>query len=82
MGHFSVEIPTSPGSVLSGNQQARRYRGTGATQRYAALYDRASSEVPYASECKAAANTPWTERMRPHFRDHLRFECRRYTRAD
>ena len=30
---------------------------------------------------RCVANTPWTERMRPHFRDHLRFECRRYARA-
>ena len=67
---------------VKGTLSARRYRGTGATQRYAALYHLASSEVPYSSEWKAAANTPWTERMRPHFRDHLRFECRRYTRAD
>jgi hypothetical protein len=66
---------------VKGTLSARRYRGTGATQRYAALYHLASSEVPYSTEWKAAANTPWTERMRPHFRDHLRFECRRYTRA-
>jgi hypothetical protein len=66
---------------VKGTLSARRYRGTGATQRYAALYHLASSEVPYSSEWKAAANTPWTERMRPHFRDPLRFECRRYTRA-
>jgi hypothetical protein len=66
---------------VKGTLSARRYRGTGATQRYVALYHVASSEVPYSTEWKAAANTPWTERMRPHFRDHLRFECRRYTRA-
>jgi hypothetical protein len=66
---------------VKGTLSARRYRGTGATQRYAALYHLASSEVPYSSEWKSAANTAWTERMRPHFRDHLRFECRRYTRA-
>jgi hypothetical protein len=66
---------------VRGTLSARRYRGTGATQRYVALYHLVSSEVPYSSEWKAAATTPWTERMRPHFRDHLRFECRRYTRA-
>ena len=66
---------------VKGTLSARRYRGTGATQRYTALYHLASSEVPYSSEWKSAANTAWTERMRPHFRDHLRFECRRYTRA-
>ena len=72
-------IPTLGG--VQGTLLARRYFGAGVTQRYAALYHRASSNVPYSSEWKAAANTPWTERMRPHFRDHLRFECRRYTRT-
>jgi hypothetical protein len=66
---------------VKGTLSARRYRGTGATQRYAALYHLVSPEVPYSSEWKAAATTPWTKRMRPHFREHLRFECRRYTRA-
>ena len=27
-----------------------------------------------------AANTPWTERMRPHFRDLLAIRCKRYVR--
>jgi hypothetical protein len=66
---------------VKGTLSARRYRGTDATQRYVALYHLALSEVPYSTEWKAAANTPWTERMRPHFRDHLRFECRRYSRT-
>ena len=60
---------------------ARRYRGSGATQRYVALYHLTSPDVLTSSEWKTAANTPWTERMRPHFRDHLRIECRRYQRA-
>ena len=66
---------------MPGTLCARRYRGTGATQRYAAIYHFANSDVPYSSAWKTAANTPWTERMRPHFRDHLRFECRRYARV-
>src|SRR5260370_19060276 len=66
---------------VAGTLAARRYRGAGATQRYVALYHFASPEVPYSSEWKAAGNTPCTERMRPHFRDLLRFECRRYTRG-
>jgi hypothetical protein len=66
---------------VKGTLSARRYRGTGAKQKYAALYHLASPEVVYSSEWKAAANTPWTERMRPHFSDHLRFEAARYTRA-
>src|SRR5947208_7419346 len=77
--HNSEHIPAL-GSV-PGTLSARRYRGTGATQRYAAIYHFANPDVPYSGTWKTAANTPWTERMRPHFRDHLRFECRRYTRA-
>jgi len=60
---------------------ARRYRGTGATQLYAAVYHFADPGVPNSAAWKTAANTPWTERMRPHFRDHLRFDGRRYSRS-
>jgi hypothetical protein len=77
---YNTEHIPALGSV-PGTLRARRYRGTGATQRYAALYHFANPDVPYSSAWKTAANTPWTERMRPHFRDHLRFECRRYARA-
>jgi hypothetical protein len=60
---------------------ARRYRGTGATQRYAAIYHLANADVTNSAAWKAAANTPWTERMRPQFRDLLRLDCRRYLRT-
>ncbi len=59
---------------------ARRYRGTGAVQRYMAMYHLANPDVPNSAAWKNAANTPWTERMRPHFTDRLRLDCRRYTR--
>lgn len=59
---------------------ARRYRGQGATQRYAATYHFASPDVPNGAAWKSAANTPWTVRMRPHFRDMLRIDALRYTR--
>jgi hypothetical protein len=58
---------------------ARRYRGSGAAQRYVAVYHLASPDVPDSPAWKTAANTPWTERMRPHFRDHLRIVSRRYS---
>jgi len=77
---YNTEHIPALGSV-PGTLCARRYRGTGATQRYAAIYHFANPDVPYSSAWKTTANTPWTERMRPHFRDHLRFECRRYSRA-
>jgi len=70
---------------------ARRYRGTvglqptgssrGATQRYAAIYHFANAEVTNSASWRSAANTPWTERMRPHFRDFLRIDGRAYKRA-
>ena len=67
--------------AVPGTLCARRYRGTGAaTQRYLALYYLASAEVPNSKAWKAAANTPWTERMRPHFRNHLRIVARRHQR--
>jgi hypothetical protein len=59
---------------------ARRYRGSGATQRYCAVYHFSNPDVPNSSAWKTAANTPWTERMRPNFRDYLRLDCRRYIR--
>ncbi len=60
---------------------ARRYRGTGATQHYVALYHFANPDVPKSAAWRSAADTPWTQRMRPHFRDHLRLDCRRYQRG-
>lgn len=68
-------------AAVRGTLCARRYRGTGAAaQRYLALYYLASAEIPNSTAWKAAANTAWTERMRPHFRDHLRIVSQRYRR--
>lgn len=68
--------------AVPGTLCARRYRGSGgATQRYLALYYLASVEIPNSKAWKAAANTPWTERMRPHFRNHVRIVSRRYQRG-
>ncbi|MGC2200626.1 MAG: hypothetical protein WA633_10850 [Stellaceae bacterium] len=68
-------------AAVPGTLWARRYRGEGAAQRYVALYHLESPEVPESAAWKKAANTPWTERMRPHFRDHLRIVSRRYIRT-
>ena len=75
----SEHIPALGG--VPGVLCARRYRGTGGTQRYVALYHLNAPEVVRSAEWRKAADTSWTQRMRPHFRDHLRIECRRYTRA-
>ena len=77
---YNTEHIPALGSV-PGTLCARRYRGTGATQHYAALYHLAGPDVVRSAAWKEAANTPWTEKMRPHFRDHLRFLCARYRRA-
>jgi hypothetical protein len=50
-------------------------------RKYLALYHLTGTEVPRSDAWKKAANTPWTERMRPHFRDLLRFSCKRYVRS-
>jgi hypothetical protein len=37
--------------------------------------------VPSSPEWRKAADTHWTQRLRPQFRDMVRFACRRYTRT-
>ena len=60
---------------------ARRFRATSANRRYVALYHLVSPEVQATAAWKDAANTPWTQKLRPHFRDHLRLVCKRYVRG-
>jgi hypothetical protein len=60
---------------------ARRYSGTGGMQRYVALYHLSAAEASRSTEWRKAADTPWTQKLRPHFRDLLRIDCRRYSRA-
>ncbi len=60
---------------------ARRFKATSANRRYVALYHLVSPEVQATPAWKSAATTPWTEKLRPHFRDHLRVVCARYARA-
>ena len=66
---------------VPGVLRARRYRGSSAKQRYAAVYHFANPEVPNSAAWKTAANTPWTEKMRKHFQDYLRIDARAYKRA-
>jgi antibiotic biosynthesis monooxygenase (ABM) superfamily enzyme len=66
---------------MPGVLRARRYRGSSAKQRYAAVYHFANPEVPNSAAWKTAANTPWTEKMRKHFQDYLRIDARAYKRA-
>jgi hypothetical protein len=59
---------------------ARRYRGSG-ERKYLALYHLANPDVSRSETWRQAADTPWTQRMRPHFRDLLILRCQRYVRA-
>src|SRR4029077_378686 len=64
---YNTEHIPALGSV-PGTLAARRYRGSGATQRYVALYHLESPDVVRSAAWKTAADTPWTQKLRPHFR--------------
>ena len=68
-------------AAVPGTLCARRFRAGEGSPRYVALYHLESPDVQASKEWKEAANTPWTNKLRPHFRDHLRIVGRRYARA-
>jgi len=68
-------------AAVPGVLSARRFRATSANRRYVALYHLVSPEVQATPAWTSAANTEWTNKMRPHFRDHLRLVCRNYVRG-
>ncbi len=68
-------------AAVQGVLAARRFRDSKGTHRYLALYHLRAPEVTTGQAWKDAADTPWTRRLRPHFRNHLRLLARRYTRA-
>jgi hypothetical protein len=68
-------------AAVPGVLSARRFRDPKGTHRYLALYHVTSPEVTMGPDWKNAASSAWTERLRPHFRDHLRILSRRYVRG-
>jgi len=62
---------------------ARRFRaaGEGVERKYLALYHLRDVGVSRSDAWQKAANTPWTERMRPHFRSPLVIRLNRYHRV-
>jgi len=68
-------------AAVPGVLSARRFKDPNGTHRYLALYHLTAPEVTAGPDWKHAASTPWTERLRPHFRDHLRTLARRYVRG-
>jgi hypothetical protein len=69
---------------VPGTLAARRYRSAeagGGLHRYVALYHLESPVVTQSAAWKAAVDTPWSAKMRPHFRDRIRILARRYVRG-
>ena len=48
---------------------ARRYRATSGSPQYLAVYELADAEVPRTEVWRKAADSAWTLKMRPRFRD-------------
>jgi hypothetical protein len=68
-------------SAVPGVVCARRFRATSANRKYVALYHLETPEVQATSAWKSAADSEWTRKLRPHFRDHLRIVCKAYRRG-
>ena len=68
-------------AAVPGVLSARRFRGTSGNRKYVALYHLDGPEVQESAEWKKARESEWTERLKPHFRDHLRLVLRRYARG-
>ena len=68
--------------AVPGVLSARRYSSSAADRerKYLALYHMTGPDVPNGDAWKKAADTEWTRRLRPHFRDLLTFRCHRYVR--
>ena len=68
-------------AAVPGVLSARRFMDRAGTHRHLALYHLVSPDVTTGAAWKDAASTPWTDRLRPHFRNHLRIVARRYVRS-
>lgn len=68
-------------AAVPGVLSARRFRDLQGSHRYLALYHLKTPDVTTGADWKNAAGTPWTDRLRPHFRDHLRILTKRYVRG-
>ena len=68
--------------AVPGVLAARRFQaaGAGVEKKYLALYHLTSADVARSAPWSKAANTPWTEKMRPHFRAPLILRCKKYVR--
>ena len=69
-------------AAVPGVLTARRFQSAGPDieKKYLALYHLTSAAVSRSDAWSKAANTPWTDKMRPHFRDMLVLRCQKYVR--
>jgi hypothetical protein len=54
---------------VPGVYAARRYRATAGTPKYLAVYELASRDVSNSEAWKKAADSPWTQKMRPRLKN-------------
>lgn len=66
----SEHLPALAG--VPGVHAAKRYRAVSGSPKYLALYELASADVPQSEAWKAAADTPWTLKLRPLFKSARR----------
>ena len=69
--------------AVQGCLAARRYRSTeagGGLHKYLAIYHLENADVARSAAWNQAVDTPWTARIRPHFRDRLRVLTNKYER--
>ncbi len=70
-------------TAVPGTLSARRFRSAvegRSVRRYVATYHLESPDVTRSDAWKTAVDTPWSARIRPHFRDHVRILTGRYIR--
>jgi hypothetical protein len=60
---------------------ARRFTSPGAGHKYVATYHLTSPAVGESAAWHATAETPWTEKLKPHMSDRLRLVLERYVRT-
>jgi hypothetical protein len=56
-------------TAVPGVYGARRYRATAGSPKYLAVYELANADVPKSDAWKKAADSPWTVKMRPRYRN-------------
>ncbi len=67
--------------AVPGVLAARRFQAAaGIERKYLALYHLTSADVARSDAWSKAANTPWTAKMRPHFREPVILRCKKYVR--